>query len=191
MEKRFIHYSFHWQLRLTRRQDWGGGQKERDGNEKVSWVEQHWQGGATLFRFCLCVHMYCCPSKTQAGINSLQKTKGPFYWKFCLDKIFLPLCSAGFCSLEGSCFGPQSWSHTPTRELTLTGRFSQINSPEDFSLAWFGSDIFNIGSDPSCSQHYLFGCVWIRSNFLQINPFSQGCAEASEAKGGQRSVTGV
>lgn len=116
MERRFIHYSFHWQLRLTRRQEWGGGQqKERDGNEKVSWVEQHWQGGATLFRFCLCVQMYCCPSKTQAGINSLQKTKGPFYWKFCLDKIFLPLCSAGFCSQEGSCFEPELVTHTHTR----------------------------------------------------------------------------
>lgn len=51
--------------------------------------------------------------------------------------------------------------------------------------------MFNIGSYPPCSRHYLFGKVWIRSSFLQINAFSQGCAEVGEVKGGQRSVMGV
>lgn len=55
-------------------------------------------------------------------------------------------------------------------------------------LAWFEADRFNIGSYPLCSLHYLFGKVWIMSSFLQINPFSQGCAEVAEVKGGQRSV---
>lgn len=37
--------------------------------------------------------------------------------------------------------------------------------------------MFNIGSGPSCSLHYLLGSLGIRSNFLRINPFSQGCGE--------------
>lgn len=40
----------------------------------------------------------------------------------------------------------------------------------------------------SCSRHYLFGNVWLRSSFLQTKPFSQGCAEVAEVKGGQTSV---
>lgn len=176
MGKRFIHYGFHWQLRLTRRQECGGGQqKEKDGNEKVSWVEQRWEGGATLFRFCLCVQMYRCPSKTQAGINSLH-----FIGNFVETRSFFRRAGLGFVHRK---------AHThPHTNSPSPGGF--LWSAEDFSLAWFGSDIFNIGRDPSGSLHYLLGSVWIGSSFLRMNPFSRGRAEAGEAKGGQRSVTG-
>lgn len=95
------------------------------------------------------------------------------------------LLSAWLGSQESSCFQPKLVTH-PHINTPLVGKKTHARG-----FSWFGTDTFSIGSYPPCSRHYLFGKVWIRSSFLQINAFSQGCSEVGEVKGGQRSVMGV
>lgn len=186
MEKQFIHYCI-----------------MEDGNERERWGEQLQEGGVTLFRLCLCVQMNCCPITTEAGINSLQETKGPFYWELCLDRIFLPLCWAGFHLQESSCFQPDLVTHTHTRTrlysefcfwttvFIQTDGWLMLNPKKpQFLRREFELDRFNIGRYPSV---ILFSplFVWKRLAQVQFSPnktFSQGCAEVAEVKGGQTSV---